>query len=423
MFGFLGGRRKELAAEVERLIDEHVDQAAARFSRAPADGTSGRMRVLSVAAGATLVVVACSPRQSVPDLRNEAALPKCEVAPALVRLGSIAGDAAQLFNGVEDATLMPDGRVVVLDRGSDEVRLFDPEGRHLTTLGGTGEGPGELADPIELEALAADSVAVWDWSLNRVSVFPTDRGAPRTVRLDPPIANPTGHFGLLRDDGLFVLGSHDVRPMGRGSNDGQQLLQLLAYSDDGQLTDTLHTLPYGRRLWVDEASRQIGSPRFEARGVFDVSTTGVYVSTGGEPEVFRLAIGGALDLVSRWEPPDRRVRSGDVEAARQAHITSASRPDLQARARRYWDMLPIADQFPAVAGIQADGERIWVRRYPRPGTTERRWWLFEPDNRFVCSTTFADGFQALDFRDDLVVGVIRDDLGVEYVEVRSVGLP
>lgn len=32
MFGFLGGRREELADELERLVDEDVDQAAARFS-------------------------------------------------------------------------------------------------------------------------------------------------------------------------------------------------------------------------------------------------------------------------------------------------------------------------------------------------------------------------------------------------------
>lgn len=40
--------------------------------------------------------------------------------------------------------MLPDGRFAVADAQAEEVRIFDPDGRHLRTFGGKGAGPGEL---------------------------------------------------------------------------------------------------------------------------------------------------------------------------------------------------------------------------------------------------------------------------------------
>ena len=59
-------------------------------------------------------------------------------------IGSVdSGEADQLFR-VTDATRLPDGRIVIANSGSNELRVFNADGSHAGTWGGRGEGPGEF---------------------------------------------------------------------------------------------------------------------------------------------------------------------------------------------------------------------------------------------------------------------------------------
>ena len=103
------------------------------------------------------------------DFRNLAALPRCVVSESLT-LGSIDGPDHLVFYQVEDAKRLPDGRIAVLNRGGQEVRMFGPDGSYLRSFGNRGGGPGEFRDPVELEILGNDSILVWDWA-PRESLF------------------------------------------------------------------------------------------------------------------------------------------------------------------------------------------------------------------------------------------------------------
>lgn len=67
-------------------------------------------------------------------------------------VGEIEGDPAYLLSRVAGAMQLPDGRVVVADGGTNEVRFYGSRGEHLQTVGRSGEGPGEYQ---YLRALAA----------------------------------------------------------------------------------------------------------------------------------------------------------------------------------------------------------------------------------------------------------------------------
>ena len=60
------------------------------------------------------------------------------------QVGELDGEEAYLFTTIEGARQLPDGRVVVLDRSSCELRFFGPDGVFLERTGGRGEGPGEF---------------------------------------------------------------------------------------------------------------------------------------------------------------------------------------------------------------------------------------------------------------------------------------
>ena len=65
----------------------------------------------------------------------------------------------QLFR-VAGATRLSDGRFVVANGGSSELRYYSPEGQHLLSVGGEGDGPGELRGIMEIEALQGDTLMV-----------------------------------------------------------------------------------------------------------------------------------------------------------------------------------------------------------------------------------------------------------------------
>src|SRR5690606_36328442 len=70
------------------------------------------------------------------------------------------------------------------DGMAKEYHVFGADGAHLTTVGGPGAGPGELADPFQILVLHGDSVLVPDLGNARASVFTPDGSLARTFPVD-----------------------------------------------------------------------------------------------------------------------------------------------------------------------------------------------------------------------------------------------
>ena len=64
---------------------------------------------------------------------------------ASLSIGTQEGEEPYQLYGVEDATRLDDGRIGVANSASGEIRVFGPDGSHLVSWGGIGEGPGEFA--------------------------------------------------------------------------------------------------------------------------------------------------------------------------------------------------------------------------------------------------------------------------------------
>ena len=327
------------------------------------------------------------------------------------------------FFQIEDLDRMEDGRLVVVNRGSRQLLVFGPDGHFLQAIGRRGEGPGEFLDPIEVGFFAGDSIVVWDWDLGRLELFGPDGSHGRSVRLRPPMLNPTGRFGVLGQEGL-ALGNHDVRGLGSPQLT-PQFLQVLRYDWSGALIDTLATLPYGERGLADPETRTGGRPPFESRGVFSTHDDLLYTSHGSSPEV-RIHREGQLESIVRWDPGDLTVRDEDVEAYKAARIASWEGVDDRWASilRASLDAFPAKDTFPAVAEIQIDDQgRIWIRTFDRPRSAVSVWLGFTDTGDFICSLSVPRDLKIFRFDLSAVVGVHRDEMDVEFVEVRSFQLP
>ena len=318
---------------------------------------------------------------------------------------------------IVDLDLMEDGRIVVLNRGSQELLMFGRDGEFLRSIGRRGEGPGEFMDAIELDFIGGDSIVVWDWHLGRLQLFEPDGSHGRSIRLQPPVFNPTGHVGVLGQDGM-AMGSHDVRSFETELT--AQFLQVLRYDWSGTLLDTLATLRYGELGMVDAEARMMGSPIFESRGVFSTQGNLLYTSDGSSPEV-RVHRGDRLESIVRWRPGDLSVRTEDVEAYKADYMERYGNSQL---VRKRLHAFPAKDAFPAVMEIRIGAQgRIWTRTFARPGSTATEWLGFAETGAFICSLSVPPRFKVYHFDSSAVVGVHRDEMDVESVEVRSFTYP
>ena len=327
-----------------------------------------------------------------------------------VRVASPASGEWVLFR-ISDIGRMEDGRLVVLNRSSQELLMFDRGGSYLRSIGRQGEGPGEFMDPIELDFVGGDSIIVWDWELGRTVLFGPDGSHERSVRLQPPVPYPTGRMGVMGWRGI-AIGSHDVRTFETKLT--AQFLQVLLYDWSGTLIDTLATLPYGELGMIDPESRWMGRPLFEPKGVFSTRSDLLYTSDGSSPEVW-IRRGGQHKSIVRWDPGNLSVRDEDVEAYRAAWLE---------RTGRALAAFPAKDAFPAVTEIRIDAEgRVWIQTFPRPGATNTVWLGFAETGAFICSLSVPRSFRIHHFDSTTVVGVHRDQMDVESVEVRAFHFP
>ena len=356
-----------------------------------------------------------SVRISTSDLRNIEALPHCTTAerPEL-RIGTTDGPLmTQLFR-VEGALRLPDGRIVVLNRGTKEIRFFDATGSFMSSLGRDGDGPGEFRDPIEISVLTPDSLLVWDWALNRVSVVTVEGAFVRVFVPQPTAPNPTGRIGVAEHGRTVVIGSHEVR-IPSGSGFIPQRLLLLRYDVEGVLRDTAATLPYGSVGVIDAESRMAGGPIFEARGSFATDGTNLYLADGSDPEVRVLNASQQLGRILRWTPPDRTVTPEDVDRYKSERLEGLSGGALQLTRKRY-EAVPAADQFPAVSNILVDSDgNTWVRRFQQPFSELQTWWRFDSEGTFRCALDLPVELYVLQIDTGFVLAVAKDDLGTESV--------
>lgn len=89
-----------------------------------------------------------------------------------LRLGCVEGCGPEQFSQVSYILTDAEDRIHILDYPSQEIRIFSPDGSHLRTLGGQGEGPGELTYSAGLDW--APDGRLWVWGSQRYTVLEPD---------------------------------------------------------------------------------------------------------------------------------------------------------------------------------------------------------------------------------------------------------
>ena len=379
---------------------------------------------------ATLAVLSCQPdqsRSSVPEarLRNGTAAQIIEnarppegsrlgwrVAPEpTVSIGALDGEDPYLFTSAPDATRLSDGRIVVVEPGSAELRVFDgTSGTHLATWGGRGEGPGEFSELSRLHPLPGDSIMAWSY-LPIVTVLDSDGDYVRSFRPAPP------------EDGS--LGPRFLRPVA-ALDDGSILASVYIESAD---TTVVEVWDAAGKLLGALGAHAAHAPRvtnefrhFETFGWnLKLATWGelAIVTPSDRYEIRAFEPDGTLGRIIRMEHVRRSPTRGHVEAYIESMVSMASvnrRPQI----RRQHSAAPVAEYFPAFSSVLGDRlGHLWVEEFDVPGEGEEGvvWAVFDPGGKVLGLVETPEGLEIYEIGEDYLLGRVEGELGVDYIQL------
>jgi hypothetical protein len=131
----------------------------------------------------------------------------------IVSIGREDGPEELMFGEIASAAGNSRGQVIVVDKRTEDVRLFDAQGKFLKRLGRKGQGPGEFRAPHSLLVTANDEIWIADMQ-RRLTVFaPSADGytLARTIPVDIGIRSMCMLSNELIVNGVALGDPHVIR--------------------------------------------------------------------------------------------------------------------------------------------------------------------------------------------------------------------
>jgi hypothetical protein len=343
-----------------------------------------------------------------------------------ISIGTDSGETEYELNRVAGAARLSDGRIVLVNGGSSEIRFYDQRGRFLARAGRGGDGPGEFRDAYYVWALPGDTVWVGDYAPWQFLAFTPDARYVRTLRPTPQLLQPD-FFDVL-DNGRSVFGVRSSLAPPPGGGYQMRELIIMVHAATGELLDTIGVFQHGRRGRVSP-SGPTTTPYFESVTHVDADGLRLTIGHGATPEltVYNLSGDPKVERLIRWTTGDRSISAADLDEARKrqlAEFATAASPFRELMVESE-EGRPVADQFPAFTSVQMgrDG-RIWIRGFVKPGSAARPPWIvLDREGQFLCRATVPTVRELLEFGADYVLAKVEDEFDVERVVQFSLGAP
>lgn len=326
----------------------------------------------------------------------------------------------QLFR-VTGAVRLADGRIVIANGGTRELKFFDPNGSHLRTTGGAGGGPGEFENLSWLGQAGSDTLLVWDSQARRLSIFHANGNFVSSVTAGQELP---GFAVLLRGvfgDGSFVLepGESPFAFVGRSTGVIRDSITLIRYHRNGSNADTLGRFPGSERFLLQrDGGFSLADVFFGRRTFTAIRGDRLYVADNDRFEISAYdPDGGLRERIRRVHDP-AAVERHHLEQAREAALAELGNEAPRRQREQVLAETPSRETFPAFQGFLTDRTgRLWLEEYRPPGDVDSRWSIFDADGRWLGSVHVPAGLRVLEIGEDYLIGVDRDAYDVEYVRV------
>jgi hypothetical protein len=331
-----------------------------------------------------------------------------------ISLGGPDASGPQQFFRVQGVHLDKEGRLWVADAQSGELRIFRADGTHWKTQGGSGEGPGEFLQIRLLGATAGDSVLFGDSGADRITVFDPEGEFVRTERMpssDRPAPRP---FRVFHDGSVLgqlprVLAAQSLEP-GQILRDSVELVRVRL--------DLQEFEPYGSGpgpLWLWTGRNQVPVP-FTTNVGFDVVGNEVHRVAGPE---FRVEVhnGEGLQAIYGMERKPRAVTASDLDSYRR-FVQEYLPESAQAEYLEPLDHAERPSRLPAYDRVIASSDGyVWAQVYESDLAAPHDWDVFDREGLFCGRVRILGGFYPFVVNGDVMAGVWRDSMGVEFVRL------
>lgn len=322
---------------------------------------------------------------------------------------------------VNAALRLPDGRVVIANDGSRELRAYDSTGTLVWRTGREGGGPGDFGRLMDLDR-KGDTLFVWDNRNERLTRVSTDGEYLGSTRFQQPGESPVSGrrmAGILGDTAVVLYQYWFYTPAPGPATLVWDSAPNLLYGLDGRLLDTLgfsgiqqsrgperHPPPL---IWGHRSFHAVGDGRFY-RGDGQVE---IRYHTGAGTQ-------GVIPLGRERKPVTEEERRAWIDE-RMAGLPESSTAADRREARALYDGVLLPERKPAHGHLVVDDSGyLWVqeyrhlREYALPGP--RQWTVIGPDGHHVTDLMLPD-MEVQHIDEDFIVGWRLGDLDIEEVVV------
>ncbi|MXW66906.1 MAG: hypothetical protein F4Z72_07915 [Gemmatimonadales bacterium] len=320
------------------------------------------------------------------------------------------------FQFVDAGRLLPDGGAVVAWYSG--MVVLSPDGTTHEVLATAGEGPGEVISPHAVFVLGQDSVLVPDDRLSRLTLFVGDSVA-RISSL--PRA---GHFGVagIGSSGELLLWNRHPASLWIDIDTEWLAGHMTLFDIETGALDTVASYDHFPSQRSGEES-----PIIRPMGEVTVAAGRFVYTRSDRPEITWRLPDGTISQIVRWRPGPNLLAEELLEHGetymrmlyRRNQVGSEARREdiIQEDMAAYRAMIGQPVPFFGTPFADADGN-VWLPSY-RPAYPEEGspYTIISPDGEWLGQVETPPRFRILDVTEDLLLGVLRDDLDVESVAV------
>lgn len=380
-----------------------------------------KLLLAGTAALAALGPAACADRSAAPP--PDAAAWRIDSLP-LLELGTAEGDSTQQLYEVRGAVRLADGSVAIANRGTAQVLFYSAAGERVATAGRRGGGPGEFTSMGPIQALG-DTVAVFDYESRHVTYFDRTGGLVRNVQLQTPEGVYPPQFVGQLANGRILAKALVARPLtgARTSGIRRDSVQLWLFDPLGVPVQQLGSfagpaLAVSVRTRGDAAAITLAYYPFYPDFIAATDGQRVVAAETDSARAFVFDGAGTAGTPLRWDAQPRPAPEDLLVKYEQNQLALLRDRSLEPELRRTVREIPRPALVPVIDRTIVDAFGwTWLREYDEAGEGASSWLIFPPDSGELRRVRAPRGLDITAAGKDWVLGIVTDDVGVEYVRL------
>ena len=333
-----------------------------------------------------------------------------------VEIGVSDGEEPYMLYRAYDATLLTDGRIVIANTGTQELRVFDSAGVHLATWAGAGQGPGEFTGLSQVEPWSGDSIIAWYGPRGGLSVFDAGGTHGRDFVLAGQVRTPPMQrfFPVAAARDGVILAWHGP--------EAADTIAMQLRDRNGNAVATFGPHPaFDWHIDGEGERARLYQKTFGGAPVWALWGGGVVIGHTGRYELNAFAADGTPARIVRRDHRPRAPTAAELDAYIDAEVRRNRATGSEATAlRRRFEAVPVAEHVPAFSSIMTDAlDHLWVEEHDSPADPlpVRVWTVFDAQGRVLGFVETPKELRIDEVGADYILGVTTSELGVERVQV------